>query len=809
MLALELLVKGTVLIAVVVGIANLLRGASAATRHLVWSCGLLGMLLLPLLTAMPWRVAVIPALGEATVAERSATPATETEAPVWEAREAGAETATPAANPNASAGSVDAVTSDGDAVPAETGALAGPADGAASTAGNASAASPAGNATAVEASWTDRLPLGSPIPLLLAVWALGALAVGGRYLAGLVSVRRIVARARVVEDPQWNAALDWAADRLLLDSDVRLLASDDVPMPLTAGVLRPVVVLPTSALDWSMDRRRAVLVHELAHVRRKDALAHALTWAAMALWWFHPLVRMTARQSRAESERACDDLVLRAGTRASSYADHLLEIVCASDGRAPAAAMPLAQRSEFEGRMIRILAPDVRRHGLSALRTAAMLAAVLALAVPLAAAGMAEPRPADPIAAEPGTEIVDEAAPPVEEWNEPAETDAPADSDREVDADLEVAGELDGESLEDAGTATPADADGAVAEVGFDLSLLQSIDEKTTREWVRDGTRAAGSLLRAIPPTVIQDGKIDADELRDTVLPAMVEALLDDDSEVRAMVARALGAIDDPRAIDALMRALREDADADVRKMAAWALGEIESPRAIPGLARAIREDAVWEVRKMAVWALGEIESPDGVEALRVALGDAHAEVREYAVWALGEIEDEAAVPALVEALRDGSVEIRRKAAWALGEIESPDAVGPLGTALGDADAEVRQQAAWALGEIESPAAVPALGRAVTDADPDVRAKAAWALGEIEDPRAVPALRGLLDDSSAEVRKYAVWALTEIEAPAAYDVLVQLLKDDDPEVRKAAARALGNADADWDTDTDTDVNVDR
>ncbi|MDX1661077.1 MAG: HEAT repeat domain-containing protein [Gemmatimonadota bacterium] len=806
MFAIELLIKGTALIVVVFVAATALWRASAATRHLVWSCGLLGMLVLPLLIAIPWRAPVIPAWTEAPVVEPATSPVPGSESPTWET------TAEPVAG--------------GDPV-----AIGGSSE----IAKSASAVPPSSTASSVTAEgWLDRLGLGSPLRLIVAAWALGAFVVAGRYVAGLWAVHRIVSKARRVEDSGWNDALAWASDRLLLDSPVQLFASDEVPMPLTAGILRPVVVLPTSALDWSIDRRRAVLVHELAHVRRKDALAHALTWVATAVWWFHPLVRVTARRLRAESERACDDLVLRAGTRASSYADHLLEIVCASDSRAPAAAMPLAQRSEFEGRMIRILEPDARRHGLSALRAVALAVAVFVIAVPLAVAGIAEPRPEQPAA----TRSAEAVATPEdgrETWDEVERT---ADRDREIERD--DARDHDAGVDEDTETLEVTESESAGGEGAEDLSLLGAIDAKTTRDWVRAGARAAGTMLQSIPASVAQDGKVDEDELRETVLPAMVAALADQSPEVRETVARALGAVDDPRAVEALLRALRDDPDADVRRVAAWALGEIESGRAVSGLVRAVREDAHWEVRKMAAWALGEIESPEGVVGLRAAIADDHAEVRETAVWALGEIEDPAAVPALIDALRGGEPEIRRKAAWALGEIESPSAVDALVAALGDGDTEVRRQAAWALGEIEDPRAVAgltgalddsdrktrlmavwalgemdlqsaprALIEAAGDGDAEVREKVAWALGEIEDPAAVPALRRLLDDSNAKVRKYAIWALTEIEAPASYEALVELLRDEDPEVRKAAARALGEADVDWDVDTDRDRDTDR
>ena len=101
-------------------------------------------------------------------------------------------------------------------------------------------------------------------------------------------------------------------------------------MPVTAGILAPVVILPEGSEEWDNERCRAVLMHELAHVRRRDLVFHIVSRIACAVYWFNPLVWYAARKLRSESERACDDLVLNRGAHASAYADHLLQIVRAA-----------------------------------------------------------------------------------------------------------------------------------------------------------------------------------------------------------------------------------------------------------------------------------------------------------------------------------------------------------------------------------------------------------------------------------------------------------------------------------------------
>src|SRR5205085_37890 len=114
---------------------------------------------------------------------------------------------------------------------------------------------------------------------------------------------------------------------------------------------------------------------------------------ACALYWFHPLVWIAAKKLRAESERACDDLVLICGARPSDYAQHLLEMVTGvRNHRTPTMALPMARRKEFEGRMLAILDPDVRRGAPSRLQGAAVVAMIGLLSLTITAVAPAAQR---------------------------------------------------------------------------------------------------------------------------------------------------------------------------------------------------------------------------------------------------------------------------------------------------------------------------------------------------------------------------------------------------------------------------------
>ena len=161
-------------------------------------------------------------------------------------------------------------------------------------------------------------------------------------------------------------------------------------MPMAAGIFTPSVLMPEDANRWPLERLRIVLLHELAHVKRRDCLTHVIAQLACALHWFNPLAWIAARHIRTERERACDDLVLACGTRGSDYAEELLEIArVMRGGRYPAllagATLAMAHRSQLEGRLMAILDPRVPRSGVSPV-TAALAVAAVACALPALAA---------------------------------------------------------------------------------------------------------------------------------------------------------------------------------------------------------------------------------------------------------------------------------------------------------------------------------------------------------------------------------------------------------------------------------------
>jgi TonB family protein len=201
------------------------------------------------------------------------------------------------------------------------------------------------------------------------IYLAGVAAVATRFIAGAIRTQRLLAGSTPLP-------------RLGLPRHVRVVESPNAPVPLVWGMLRPVIALPAASRDWSSDRLRAVLLHELIHVQRRDLLSQVIAQAACCLYWFHPMAWIAAREQRRERERACDDAVLGRGFGAAEYAGHLVDLVRGLTVEAPA----MAEASDFEGRVRALLDRGRNRAPLG--RGLALAGAVAAIALILPVASM-------------------------------------------------------------------------------------------------------------------------------------------------------------------------------------------------------------------------------------------------------------------------------------------------------------------------------------------------------------------------------------------------------------------------------------
>jgi len=217
----------------------------------------------------------------------------------------------------------------------------------------------------------------------------------------LILLRTFVARARLVlvqrramtlTGPLWQTRMREAGRAVgVSTSRVQIAASRQVSVPVTWGILRPIILLPTAALRWPADRLQAVLRHELVHVRARDAAMRLTARIVCALFWFHPGVWWLARRFEADAEEASDDRVLLSGIRASDYAEWLGASAPGAHDQA-LAAMALVRPGNLRARLAMVT--NTRRRIVVPGRRIALCAVALSVAivVPLATARLAPTR---------------------------------------------------------------------------------------------------------------------------------------------------------------------------------------------------------------------------------------------------------------------------------------------------------------------------------------------------------------------------------------------------------------------------------
>lgn len=374
-MVLEVTLKSSVVLGLAGGVAWLLRGRTAAVRHAVWSGALAAILMVPVVSLAGPRLRVVPVNG--VVFDRAP-------ARVDPGSDEGA-------RPVSAQGAVFA---EAVAAPASPGASASVSLGDVRRRERASV--PAWSITTVGAwdGWS-------------ALWLGGMLAVLAWMLAGELSLIRLARRSASVRSGAWATTLGRLRCEGLVPHRVRVLESESSIVPMTHGVLRPLVLVPAAGRSWSAAHRRDVLLHELAHVRRRDGLTHGIARLACVLHWFNPLAWIALQRTRVEREHACDDAVLAAGSPASSYASSLLATARSlRSSRLPASAgLAMAAGSTLGDRLRAILDAGRRRSRPRPVVTGAVLVSSLMLALPLAAlapsavAGTAGDRPPRPSSA--------------------------------------------------------------------------------------------------------------------------------------------------------------------------------------------------------------------------------------------------------------------------------------------------------------------------------------------------------------------------------------------------------------------------
>src|SRR5947208_2585030 len=442
------------------------------------------------------------------------------------------------------------------------------------------------------------------LPWVVLAWFGGVVALSLRFASGWLVTRQL-GRVGTSSVPEaCRAAVARLATRLRISRPVRVLESAVVQVPAVMGWLRPVILLPASALTGLTPLQLdALLAHELAHVRRYDYLVNLVQSVIETLLFYHPAVWWVSQQVREEREHCCDDLAVAVCGDAHFYATALVGMERLR-GTPPAFALAATgPAGALMGRIRRLVAP------VQVEIFPRWMAGVIAVTVALGG----------------GAHLASGTA---------------ATGDR--------------------GGTRPATLDSLIDRVEALRNPAARHEAVKTLGSRRDP--------RMVPPLLAiaqQDGD---EEVQHEAVKALgkvrggggVGALLEiarthPDPGVRRKAVKMVGEVATAEAaLGVLERLAQRDPDVEVQQEAVEALGHLGSPQAIAPLARLARAQPNAEVRDEAVEQYARSAAPESALVLLVdrLANDSSSDVQVEAVERLADLPDGLGIPALREAAR-------------------------------------------------------------------------------------------------------------------------------------------------------------
>jgi len=671
--------------------------------------------------------------------------------------------------------------------------------------------------------------LNPALPWLVVVWVVGVVALSVRLAHGWIMARRLRTDGTRTTSASLQQVLERLAARMRVSRPVQLLESLLVEVPAVIGWLRPVILVPASALTGLTPQQLEVLLaHELAHVRRYDYLVNVVQCVIETLLFYHPAVWWVSRRVRDEREHCCDDLVVQLCGDRHLYASALVDMERLRPAT-PRLALAATGGSLLH-RVKRLILPRGARTEFFP-RWAAGVAGVLAVTVALLATG------SDRLAGEP-TEIVaadttrtapdtvlrhpDPSQPLAQRW-EWARTQARQLGKRTYWIGYQVSRPawLEHSVYIDRGTEV----------IGQDFKVtgrlfgdFQGLMFRGVRLGPLTGTGDSDDIAILFAFTADQSGKTALTHVHvasiylpvdfrgrtlvwlgssaDAQSLALVEGLFASTTqpELREDIVAAVGIHGTSDAVvPILLRWLNSRQPTDVRVQAAEWLGFHPTPSAVSALSRAARGDVASDVRREAAEALGDNTLPAATDStIAVAKTATDPDARREAVEGLGQKDSERALAALVSiAQTDRDEDVQREAVETLGEMPGGRGLNAVrDVARRHPRPDVQRQAIETLGAVhegKGDALAALIEFARTHPNTDVRRQAIETLGQLaptaETVRLLAAIA--LNDRNEDAQREAVETLAEIGElglPAVIDIA---RTHPSPDIRRAAIEKIG------------------
>lgn len=181
------------------------------------------------------------------------------------------------------------------------------------------------------------------IPDLVNIWFVGALLFLVRMATGMADLRQLHQKTHHEAEPKWLEFIRNQQEILKISRPVRLLSSIHIDMPLTYGILKPVILVPSALfLQLSPAQLEAIITHELAHVKRHDYLTNLFQSMLEVVFFFHPVFWWINKEIKEQRENACDELAIHKGISPKDLAYGLANVLNRAQQHIPEMAMAAA-----------------------------------------------------------------------------------------------------------------------------------------------------------------------------------------------------------------------------------------------------------------------------------------------------------------------------------------------------------------------------------------------------------------------------------------------------------------------------------
>ena len=198
-------------------------------------------------------------------------------------------------------------------------------------------------------------------PMIIMLWALGAIIVLGIGGVRTWIFHRKVARCKGTMNPRLRALLHYHQARLGLRQRVKVITSSYLTSPMAFGVVKPTILIPSHYLSLEDEKLSLMMLHELTHIKRGDMLKNYLWFIARAIHWFNPMVWLAYQSYRDDVELACDRMVLKShdGDDPTVYCQSLVDVVrYATQPIAPSVLAFCESQSNLKRRIKTMIKPN-------------------------------------------------------------------------------------------------------------------------------------------------------------------------------------------------------------------------------------------------------------------------------------------------------------------------------------------------------------------------------------------------------------------------------------------------------------------